>query len=425
MPDFPATAPQEPLLRFFCGSCGHGLEAPADCAGVEGPCPMCGVEMRAPHGFTANGSAADHSGIHLPPLNEETGLVELPMDFWEAQAELPDFDPAETKQEVGPSKNPQIGEPDPPRLKENLLEVLPSPPAVVLPAPRQRMLPTRDEEEAQEIAGDRKQAFPLKFFDAAVILLFAGTLAMGGAALAFTQSKHDATPPPPPELSKQVVERMQEVDRKRDLAVAEGRETVRRWVTAPAPDTVAALCLPGDPTPLVPGGVGATPADFEFIQARRLPGTEQFLTLFEVLADPPLVAPVEQTPAGARLHGQAIRQQQEGTLATFLASQGRGEAVFYVLLRHGPATMTQELVRTRPDLGPFIHVAVEPAFPADGTSACLACLKPESEAAAIFAKRAHDPGLRPAVVKLAWRQHRESGNYIELVSFEPNAWSRH
>lgn len=143
------------------------------------------------------------------------------------------------------------------------------------------------------------------------------------------------------------------------------------------------------------------------------------------MADPPLVIPVEETAAGTRVHGQALAQQKSGRLGKFLATQGQGEEVFYVLLRPGPAPMAAELVRTRPDLQAFQLVAAEPAFPADGASGCLVCLPPGSEAAAIFAKRSHDSGLRPAVVKLAWRQHRESGNYIELVSFQPNSWSRH
>jgi hypothetical protein len=142
-------------------------------------------------------------------------------------------------------------------------------------------------------------------------------------------------------------------------------------------------------------------------------------------SNPPLVLPVEETAFGARLHGLALAQQSGGLLAKFLASQGEGEGIFYVLLRPAPEPMAEELRGARPDLKPFELVAVEPAFPADGASGCLVCVDPTSEASAIFARRAHDPGLRPAVVKLAWRQHRESGNFVQLISFQPNAWSRH
>ena len=34
-------------------------------------------------------------------------------------------------------------------------------------------------------------------------------------------------------------------------------------------------------------------------------------------------------------------------------------------------------------------------------------------------------GLGRIIGQMAWRQHRESGNFVELVAFEPNTWSRH
>ena len=439
LPESYRNLPGGTMLRFRCGGCAEELEAPPAYAGLEGPCPKCGVMVRAPGGaggcWTTGGSQpeavseAKHAGdkrrgggLNLPPLNKDTGLVDFPGDFWVEGENMGIAEAAEGQHSVelgGQNVRPPQTTPD--------VEVQAAPRPMVLPEPRPRVLPTRDEEEAAVIAGERKKEFRLRFFDAALILLFAGTLAMGGAAVAFTQSKRPATPAAPPELSRQVMERMEQMDRQRDQAVGAARESVRRWVTALEPDAVP-NCLPGDPVPGIPAlavGNGIAPVDFEFIQARRIPGTERFLTLFEILTDPPMVVPVEETPAGPRLHGRAIVQQQRGSMGKFLASQGQGEAVFYVLLRPGPAPMAEQLVRARPDLQPFLHVAVEPAFPADGASACLACLAPESEAARIFAKRAHDPNLRPAVVKLAWRQHRESGNYIELVDFEPNAWSRH
>ncbi|MDB6070844.1 MAG: hypothetical protein JWL81_2015, partial [Verrucomicrobiales bacterium] len=101
------------------------------------------------------------------------------------------------------------------------------------------------------------------------------------------------------------------------------------------------------------------------------------------------------------------------------------EAVFYVLLRPAPAAMEAELLKARPDLKTYRLVGVEPAFPGDGATGCLVGIAPGSAAEGVFGKRAHDPGLRPAVVRLAWRQHRESGNYVELTGFLENAWSRH
>ena len=376
---------------------------------------MCGTPVQAPPlPETPLPPVADSfiKRLHLPPLEETFREVE-----WAGAV------PSGVSVESQEHFTGTHCMPDPLVADEKV--IIHSPALVALPEPRPHPSPTRDEEEQAEAAGERRQEFRLRFFDAALILLFLGTLVMAGAALAFTQSKKASTPPLPPELSRLVVERMQKLDSQRDEAVAEAKGVVRHWITATEPAALQSWCLTGDPVPDVLGTAGGAPADFEFIQARRLPGTEQFLTLFEVLADPPLVVPVEQTPAGPRLHGRAIAQQQGGLLAKFLASQGSGEAVFYALLRPGPAPMKEELLRSRPDLAPFLMVGVEPAFPADGSSGCLACLAPDLEAARIFAKRAHDPNLRPAVVKLAWRQHRESGNYVELVDFEPNAWSRH
>lgn len=40
--------PPEPLLRFKCPACGTGLGVDPALAGVEGPCPRCGVVLTAP-----------------------------------------------------------------------------------------------------------------------------------------------------------------------------------------------------------------------------------------------------------------------------------------------------------------------------------------------------------------------------------------
>ena len=430
-------------LRFACAGCGYELEAPRAYAGVEGPCPVCGVPVRAPEVEQAPVEPRpDAAGdavmvkakgsperLHLPPLDDERErddfAAEVPME-----EDVTAAAPAYVSPDVGQPVNDRL-ELRPLHQDAPELEPVPEPLPIVLPEGRRKALATREEEEAAETVRVRKKELSLRLFDAALLLLFAGTLVMGGAAVAFTQSKSAATPAASPELSRQVMQRMEQTGRERDQAVQDAREVVQHWLTAETASAVKTWCLPGEPAPAIPGtsGVdshaGSGIPEFDFIRARRLPGTDRFLTMFEVLSDPPMVVPVEETPGGPRLHSRAIVQQQSGALAGFLASQGHGEAVFYVLLRPGPPSMAEELVRARPDLKLFLHVAVEPAFPADGASACLACMAPNSEAAAIFAKRVHDPGLRPAVVKLAWRQHRESGNYVELVSFEPNAWSQH
>ena len=392
----------EGLLRFRCPGCGYGLEAPVAYAGVEAPCPVCGAAVRA-------------------PLRQETALVALPQGFWDEP------DQGSGMPGGGPPIAQRVAVPEP-VVMEAEREIARQEPAPSRTATRRVPGPTREQEEAEAEAGHRQRQHRLRFFDAALMVLFLGTLILGGAALAFTEAKQNAVPVGSPELSGLVVERMQQLDRQRDQAVQSSRQTLQRLAGAVDAKSAGELMLPGSEGlaglafPCFPG---AGPEDFEFIQARRIPGSERFLSLFEIVADPPLVVPVEETAAGTKVHGQALAQQMGSRLGKFLATQGQGEEVFYVLLRLGPAPMAAELLRTRPDLQAFQLVAVEPAFPADGASGCLVCLTPGSEAAAIFAKRSHDSGLRPAVVKLAWRQHRESGNYIELVSFQPNAWSRH
>lgn len=50
------TGAPESLLRFSCGNCGMELTAPLSAAGVEGPCPICGVKTAAPQAAPLPGS---------------------------------------------------------------------------------------------------------------------------------------------------------------------------------------------------------------------------------------------------------------------------------------------------------------------------------------------------------------------------------
>lgn len=380
------------VLRFTCAGCQSGLEVAVAFAGVEAPCPLCGIPVRAPW----------HGADYGKPL----GLIPLP--------KAPPGSPP------GASPGPEAAAFEPGNRSAG-------PPTEQANHPAGREW-TREMEEAA--AGDRhrRRVRHLRIFDAGLGLLCVGMLALGSAALAFTEPKADALPKGPPELSRLVLERMQQLDRQRDQAVQSARASLVGLLGAQDSASATPLFLPGFPGeadlafPVFPGMV---PDDFEFIQARRIPGTDRFLTIFEVITNSPLVVPVEETAAGSRIHGHALVQQMGGRLGKFFADQGAGEAVFYVLLRPAPASMAAELLRNRPDLKPFQLVAVEPAFPADGAASCLVCLAPLTAHADIFARRAHDSGLRPAVVKLAWRQHRESGNFVELTGFQPNAWSRH
>lgn len=371
--------PQDAVLHFSCGGCGHELEAPEAYAGVEGPCPVCGTPVQAP----------------LP--------------------ESEDFAPPGWGSGIPVAASPTSSAAGQPETENTVLP------------PRNLPLPTREDEEAMVEAGYRGRMRMLQMFDAALFLFFLGTLAVGAAALVFTQ-KQSSVPVPPPELSGQVVQRMQQLDQRRDAAVASSKQTLKNLLNAQDRSAAEGSLMPGiaeSPELSFPLFPQATPLDFEFIQARRIPATERFLMTFEMAANPPLVLLVEETEIGTRVHGQALSQQIGGRFGKFLASQGQGEAIFYVLLRPARAPMVAELLQSRPDLEKYIMVSVEPAFPADGANGCLVAMADDCEAATIFARRSRDTSLRPAVVLLAWRQHRESGGFIELVSFQPNAWSRH
>jgi hypothetical protein len=391
--------PPSRVLHFQCHGCGHELAAPSAYAGVEGPCPACQTLVRA-------------------PLFEETTAVMLPEEFWSA----PPRGPASQAQPLPPAPRSED------RFDPGKLTALPAPAFLTeTEALPEGALLTREAEEAAAMAGYRRRSRWLHVFDAALLFLFLGSLAVGAAAIAFT-SPGTPVQQQPPELSKRVMERMQQMDTRRDQAVQEARQTLQALLGASDAKAAESLMVgsekdgAGLPWPLFPGLV---PQDMEFIQTRRIRDTERFLSMFEIASNPPVVIPVEQTAAGSRVHSLALTQQLEKRLGTFLSTQEHGGGVFYVLLRPAAAAMAAELIRTRPDLRDYILVSVESAFPADAAAGCLACLKPGSPAAAAFAHRAHDPGLRPAVVEMAWRQHREAGNYVELVSFVPNAWSRH
>lgn len=375
-------SPPKAVLHFSCGGCGHELEAPESCAGVEGPCPVCGAPVRAP----------------LPESFDITSPL-----MW-------DFAP--------PEKTPPLD-------STGKFEVQPG--RTLLPPPRNHPLPTREEEEAMVEASYKVKMRWLQIFDAALFLFFLGTLAVGGAALVFTE-KQSSVPVTPPELSDQVVQRMQQLDQRRAAAIASSNQTLKNLLAAQNRSAAESSLMPGiaeSPELTFPLFPQAPPTGFEFIQARRIPATERFLMTFEMAANPPLVLLVEETGQGTRVHGQALTQQLGGRFGKFLASQGQGEATFYVLLRPARPPMTEELLQSRPDLQKYSMVSVEPAFPADGANGCLVAMTEGSEAAKIFARRSHDTSLRPAVVQLAWRQHRESGGFIELVGFQPNAWSRY
>ena len=350
MPESPIDFPSAPGLRFCCGGCGRELEAPLACAGVEGPCPVCGAPVRAPE---------------------------------------------------APPQCPAPSAPSPPR--------------------RHRAEPFRADRPGAKNQL-RRRPFPWAWGS-----LVLGALGLSGAAWVWHQRGPQGEPAIAPELSAQVVDRMQQRDRQREEAVQSARRALEGLRGAADREVAAGLLMPGSagaPGMRFPCFPGLGPGDFEFIQARRIPGTEHFLTLFEIAADPPLVVPVEQTAEGTKVHGWALAQQQGGRLGKFLGNSAEETGLFYVLLRPASPAQAAQLPRSRLGLQAFQAVALEPAVPADAATPCVICLAPDSPAGKVFAARLQDPSLRPAVVQLAWRHGQEAGDYLELLSFQPNAWSQ-
>lgn len=252
---------------------------------------------------------------------------------------------------------------------------------------------------------------------------------MAGAAIIFKDNKDTNHPPEkPPTLTAAHFELMKDMEERRRQSQEDARQTIQLMLAAPDADSAAQFMLPGFdqtrglPFPMFPGKEAK---DFEFVNGERLPGTERFLSSFELAGSPPVMLMVEETAAGSRIHGAALDQQLNRRLENLLAKAGDGEGIFYLRVRPTPERQAADFDIRRPDLTTWVKVDAESAFPIDGPSAFIACIGPGSPALDVLERRLHDPAFRPAVVKLAWRQHRESGPFMELVEFVPNAWSRH
>jgi hypothetical protein len=177
------------------------------------------------------------------------------------------------------------------------------------------------------------------------------------------------------------------------------------------------------PPPFPPFTAPPIAGNFAVQSARRMPGTDRFLVVLKPQEKPGPVFVVEQTESGPRLHAGAITQQSAGLFQKFTATPGEGEATLYVEVCPAAPEGERKTRAQRPDLAAFRLVDVRSAFPAPDDKEWIFCIKPDSEAARAFAKRAHDPGWRPAIIHVSWKRHREAGPYAEIVSFVPGPWS--
>ena len=468
----PHAASFPPPLFFSCGTCGNALEAPATCAGMEAPCPLCGAPVRAPApppdptelfldpSFWDDPEpepparlVSPPPAVHSPPprsaaesfASEPIPFPSLPPSWFPPAAPAPAPAVESGPAVPAPLRFPSRALPSPELTNLAIPASIPSRPisaadTLPIPTPTGPDAEEPDVEEAEDgssasahdparVRARRRARRRLRFMDAGLLLLFFGVAAMAGAAIIFKEGNDKSQPPVnPPTLTAAHFELMRDVEERRSQSMEDARQIIQLLLAAPDAASAEQVMLPGrDPDLRLPFPVfpGSEPRDFEFISGERLPGTERFLSLFEVAGAAPVMLMVEETAAGSRIHGAALDQQLNHRLETLLARPGEGEGVFYLRIRPTPAPQTADFDQKRADLADWVKVDAESAFPMEGPSAFLACIAPGSPALDVLERRLHDPGFRPAVARLAWRQHRESGPFLELVEFLPNSWSRH
>jgi hypothetical protein len=267
-----------------------------------------------------------------------------------------------------------------------------------------------------------------RWLDVAIVSLFTGLLLATVAALRFTvPAESKSVPGLPANLNELVDHESKVIEIRRAEAGEVARAEVDRYLGAASAQAAASHLLPP------PAGMASPPfppfanlpvaGSFAVQSARRMPGTDRFLVVVKPPEQSGPVFVVEQTESGPRLHGGAITQQSAGLFQKFTANPGEGEATLYVEICPTSPDSEQKMRAQRPDLASFRLVDVRSAFPLPDDKEWIFCLKPDTEPARAFAKRAHDHGWRPAIVHVSWRRHREAGPYAEIESFIPGPWS--
>lgn len=263
--------------------------------------------------------------------------------------------------------------------------------------------------------------------DIGIVSVFTGLLLATVAALRFTVPVEYKPAPGLPENLNQLVDRESENQRLRAQEAGEvACAAVNRYLGAASELAAASHLLPppeGIAPPAFPP-FAAPPAEWVPALTRRIPLTDRYLVTVQPKdAVPGPVFLVEQTESGPRLHAGAITQQSAGLFEKFTSAQGEGEATLYVEICPASAVGKDNFHLRMPALAPFRLVDVRNAFPAPERKEWIFCLKPDSDAARLFARRAHDPAWRRALIQVRWQQHREAGPWVELVKFLPTPWS--
>lgn len=267
-----------------------------------------------------------------------------------------------------------------------------------------------------------------RWLDVAIVSIFI-CLALGiAAALRFTVPVESrAVPGLPANLNELVAHETKIIEVRRAEAGELARAEVDRYLGAASEQAAASHLLPppdGLSLPPFPPFAALPAAGSYAVQsARRMPGTDRFLVVVKPPSQHGPMFVVEQTESGPRLHAGPITQQSAGLFQKFTANPGEGTATLYVEVCPSAPDGERITRAQRPDLSAFRLVDVRSAFPMAGDKEWIFCLRPDSEAARTFARRAHDPAWRPAVIRAVWHRHREAGPFAEIESFVPDPWS--
>lgn len=433
--------PAEPL-RFACTCCGGALEVPQVLAGVKGPCPLCGeltVAPGRPHTtaprISARAFAKPPPRRELPPPLDPiadsnkpalTVLRPIPIVDEPAPALLP---PAKSEHRSFPVRPLPL----PPEIAGEVPE-RPVRELKLFPQPAKSERGVFDATAASHThLLDIKSLPPAlprhswrRWVDIGIVSVFTGVLLATIAALRYTVPVPQKSAPGLPPNLTQLVERESKQQEMREKEAGElACAAVRRYLGAGSEQAAASHLLPppaGVAAPSFPPFSTQLPAAWVPASTRRIPLTERYLVCVQPGDGTGPVFLVEQTENGPRLHAGPITQQSAGLFEKFTATPGQGEASLYVEVRPTTPRDEQSYRTARPDLAGFRLVDVMPAFPCP-SPAFIACFKPDSEAARQFARRAHDPGWRRALVQVRWQTHREAGPWAELVTFLPGSWS--
>lgn len=396
---------------------------PVALAGVSGPCPCCGGLITAPQANVVAGNAA--ALLAKPPPARDLPPPMPPVEALPLSPEPPGVPnplPVPVRKLVATAPAPSPG----PRRESN---------AVLVEQHGRGIFDSSTRPETPLLnpappAATLRRTGWRRWMDLGIVSVFTGLSIASVVTLCYTEPRVDtAVPGLPANLNQLVEEEKRNLELRRAEAAEVARASVRGYLASASEQAAATHLLPppdGMNPPPFPPFAGTLPGTYDVQSTRRIPGTDRFLVTVQPKEQPGPVFVVEETENGPRLQSGPISQQSAGLFAKFLAGMGQGEATLYTEVRPTlPESDGERSFRTRyPGLSEFRLIDVRPAFPENGqTQNFIACLPPGSEAAKVFAKRAHDPSWRPSLIRFRWERAPVGGPYAEVVAFIPSPWS--